>query len=331
MKKFYISLIFITCILLNASGENNYQDNGIVSKISSDNIKIGEKILLQIKIQNMKKVKVLWEEMNATSNDVEISSKKDEISNNCLNLEIEFTFFESGVYKDFSFTIPISTSDGKILYLTSDKYQISVKNPLTDEEIKNIKNTKDPTKIKLKKEKNQANMPFVFSFYLIILLIITVLFFIGAFLYFFIYKKMMKERKNPEKNKLPPYEEFLAEMVKINFDRDDERKIVEKKLSGLTEILKKLIYNEFSLNAPSETTYELTLTLRKKKFENDLIAKISKTFNEIDMIKFAKAEADYDRIMDYVRIIGDMGKDIHFYSISLSEKENFDNFKGKNN
>jgi hypothetical protein len=300
-------------------------NNEITSKISKTKIKIGENILLEIKVQNLNNVKILWEEMNTTSMDVEISAKKDYFKNNSLILQIEFSSYTIGIIKDLSFTIPMTTKDGKVLYLTSDKYDITVLNPLTEDEIDKIKNTKDLSKIELKKEKEQAAMPYKIPYYILIILIILGFSLIGCILYFFIYKKMMKEKKSDEKNKLPPYEEFLANIARIEFNKDDDRLSIELKLSNLTEILKTLIYEEFSFNAKAETTYELIINLKNIKFKNELIADINRILTEIDMIKFAKANVDFEKLNDYIRNISNLGFEIHSYKVSLLEKVNIEN------
>ena len=186
MKKyFFISLILAVLITSNYSQANN---QSMPEKISKTEIKIGEKIDLKITAPDMKDTKVLWEEMYSAPLNATIFSKKDYFKDNNLYLEINFTLFDTGKHSDFYFTIPIIQANGEIAYITTESYTIIVINPLSDEEIENIKNIKDPSTIKLKNEKPQANMPFIFSFYIIAIYICYCCFpgkFNGAIIYLF--------------------------------------------------------------------------------------------------------------------------------------------------
>ncbi|MCK4799207.1 MAG: hypothetical protein KAT05_17675 [Spirochaetes bacterium] len=313
--------LFIFLIIIISSSYSDGTNDSIISTISKTNIKIGEKITLLLKVPDLKDVKVLWEDMSELHQEVEIYSKKDFYKGKYLNFEIIFTFFYSGDYEGFIFTIPISTPDGEMLYLETDKYNIIVESPLTEEEIENLKNIKDPSKIELRKEKEQVKIAFHFSTYIKIILFIIGFILLAMIIYYFLYKKIMKKRKEDEIKKLPPYQRFLADLEIILFDVKDDRKIVEKKLSELTEILKELIYGELFFNAPSETTKELIISLKQTEFDPNIIAILNDLFNEIDMIKFAKAPVNYDRLKYYVDTIRKLGNKIHNYKMSILKEE----------
>jgi hypothetical protein len=314
---FYLLLSF-SFIFSEATGD-------IIEKISKKEIKIGEKINLSLKIPKMKDVKVLWQDMSYSDTSADIISKKDFYKDDYLNLEIVFTFFSAGNYNKFFFTVPISKKDGEMVYLESDKFDINVKSPLTKEELENVKNLNDPSKIELRKEKEQAKFSFRFEPYVIIILIVLGVILIGLILYFVLYKQFMKKKNvKVQKKKLPPYEEFLASAAKVDFDMKEERIVIENKLSFLTEILKELIYNEYSLNAPSETTRELINSLQEINFDSEITVQINKLFQEIDMIKFAKSEYDYDKLVYFLSSIKNLGSNINnIYKakIELEEKK----------
>jgi len=320
MKKFLILyFILLSAIYINA----DQTDDSIKSKISKTKIKLGEKITLNISIpgENFKEYKIVWGELNSSNGKSETISQKDSYINKTLHLEIVFTFYEAGTFKDFTFTVPISIKDQEMMYLTTDKYEIEVSSPLTDEELENIKKIKDPSKIELKKEKLQEKMPFIFSGYIKIILIVLLIILIGLILYYIVYKMIFKNREGKiEQNKLSPYENFLAKLEIINFDKNDDRKTIELKLSELTEIVKELIFLEFALNAPSETTKELIYSLRNINFENNLILSIKSLLEEIDMIKFAKASYDFDRLIYQKEAIRKLGNNIHQYNLDLIKK-----------
>lgn len=291
-------------------------------KISKTEIKLGEKINLSIIMQNLENVSVLWEDMTSNYNKVDVLSKKSFYKNKNLYFEIEFTFFESGEYNDLSFTIPISQPSGEMLYLYSEKYNIKVNNPLSNEELETIRNIKEPSSIKLKKEKEQVNFPFYFSFYLKIILAIIFILIFALIIYYYLYKYIMKIRENDKSNNIPPYQMFLVKLEKLLFKKIDDRKTIEIKLSELTEILKELIYKEFSLNAPFETTNELINSLKKINFDQSIISNLNDLLNEIDMIKFAKAPINFDRLLFYINSIKELGYKIHNYKLSLEPVEN---------
>ena len=128
-------------------------------------------------------------------------------------------------------------------------------------------------------------------------------------MYKFIFKR--KNGKENEKTKLPPYENFLKNVSQINFDPNDERPATENKLSILTEVLKELIYDEYQLNAPSETTKELIRSLRDIGFKEEIVIDMNTFYTEIDLIKFAKAPYNYDRLILFLNKIKDLGSRIN--------------------
>ncbi|OHD14069.1 MAG: hypothetical protein A2086_12090 [Spirochaetes bacterium GWD1_27_9] len=310
-NKYFLIILFIFTSFLAFSDAT---DDSIVSKISRTDIKIGEKINLLIKIPNLKDVKILWEDLSYADSSVDIIDKKDFYKDKYLNIEINFTFFNPGEYKKFYFTIPISQKDGEMMYLTTDYYDISVKSTLTPEELETINKTEDPQKIVLRNEKTITDIPFTFKPYIIPIIIILGCILAGFVIYFIVYKILLKRKgKEVERPKLPPYQQFLSDIAKIDFKNNDARLEIENKLSILTETLKELIYREFDLNAPSETTRELITSLRQIDFNSDLIVAINTIFTEIDMIKFAKAEFQFDRLIFFLNIIKDFGQKVHNY------------------
>jgi hypothetical protein len=299
------------------------------TKLSKTEIRIGEKTNLTVKIPGLENAKVLWQDLTYTDSSADILSKKEYYKDKIFNLEIEFTFFKPGSYKDFLFTVPISVKGGDVLYLTTNKYTITVKSPMTDEEIENIKSMKDPSKIELRKEKEQAKFNFTFLPYVKIILIVVLILLIGLVLYFFLYKKFgrLKGSKVIEK-KLPPYENFLANVAMIEFKIDDSRHDTENKLSLLTETLKELLYGEFDLNAPSETTRELVYSLKEINFNDDILLEINRLFLEIDMIKFARSSYDYDRLVFFLTSIKELGGKINnIYRMTAEKEKSNDNIQ----
>ncbi|MBN2547399.1 MAG: hypothetical protein JXB50_16465 [Spirochaetes bacterium] len=315
----FISLLFIIKLYPDQT------DDFIKSKISKTNIKLGEKIKLTVTItdEKFKESKVFWNNLTFSNNKAEVLSYKDSYNNKTLSLEIIFTFYEAGNYKDFSLTIPVSSKDEELFNLITERYTIEVASPLSLEEIETIKKIKDPSKIELKKEKPQAKMPFRFSFYIKVILIILLIVLIGLLTYYFIYKLIFKSKEKHSQNNLSPYENFLVKIEKLNFSINDDRKKVEIKLSQMSEILKELIFMEFSFNAPSETTNELILTLRNIYFDQNLIVRIKDILEETDLIKFAKAKYEIENLENKKETLKKLGTEIHQYKlVQINKQEN---------
>ncbi|HPO51110.1 MAG TPA: hypothetical protein PLO89_12360, partial [Spirochaetota bacterium] len=157
--------------------------------------------------------------------------------------------------------------------------------------------------------KDIASIKFSFAPYLKIIIVIVSILLAGAVVYFILYKFIFKNKKGGSRQtqKLPPYENFLKNVALINFIPQDERVVTENKLSSLTEALKELIYDEYDLNAPSETTKELVRSLRDINFKDDITNEINTLYTEIDLIKFAKAPYDYDRLIMFLNRIKEIG------------------------
>jgi len=306
MRRFVVfNLLFLNFLL--------FSDDNILTEINKTHIKIGEKITLLTKIKDLKDAEVLWQDITPSDASVDTLSKKDFFKDNYLNLEIIFTFFNSGEYKDFFYTIPIKERNGEMIYLETKKINITVDGFLSEEDKNNIRNITDPSKIELRKEKDQEKFSFKFGFILLIILGTILLIIVGLIIYYLLHKYLT--RLNPKDNEfvknLPPYEKFLYDIERVSFNVNDERVVVEEKLSILTEALKELITNEFKMNAISETTKELILNLRDINFDPQITNEINRLFNEIDMVKFAKAFYDYDRLLYYYNTIKELGSRVN--------------------
>lgn len=330
IKRFFFITIFILTFLFYLFP--TVEGFTAKSSISKNELKLGEQAIFTFYFQDSraKDAKPLWNSLYISDNNIEVISYKDMVEKENLVLEVVFASYEPGDYKDVYLEINLSINDQVLIKLTTEKYDIKVSFPLTEEEIQVIKKIDDKTKIELKKEKEQAEIPFQFAFYLkvIFFIILTILLIIVA--YYIFYKILFKKNNLSQSNLLPPYEDFLAKVERITFNKDQSRSEIELKLSELTEILKELIYRDFSLNAPSETTRELVISLRELSFEPQLIINIRSVLEEIDLIKFAKAPYDIDRLLEQKEKVKKIGSIIHQYSESiLREKESEAKVRGK--
>lgn len=311
-KEIVLFLFFLSLNLFSVESIN------VKSEISKSEAKLGEKILLKMFFEDnrVKDTKILWNKIVFNNGVPEVLSYKDEVKNNILNVEITLAFYDAGEYKDFNVELMASIKDEVLFKLVSNKYDIKIISPLTDEEIEVIKKIEDKSKIELKKQKEQAEIPFQFSFYLIILLIGLGIILLFLIMYYIFYNLIFKKKNDKVASLIPPYEEFLSKVEKVKFEKNEDRKETELKLSLLTEYLKELIYKEFSFNAPSETTKELINSLREQAFTPELITSIRNLLEEIDLIKFAKAPYDIENLNEQKKKIVKLGQEIHLYKKS---------------
>jgi len=318
MRKYFVTLLLLSLFRLFSDSSDD-----IISEITKNSIKIGEKVVLTTKIPGIKDMKILWQDLSKSDADIEVLSTKDSYNKEYLILEIVFTSFKPKEYVDFYFTIPMVNPDGESLYLETKKYSISVNGVLSPTDLEAAKNIQDPSKIELKQEKEQEKFSFNFRPYIKIIVIILIALFCAAVIFYLLYNYFIKKKfKDVKKADISPYERFLANMNMIVFETDDDRKEAEYKLSILSESLKELIFGEFSINAPSETTRELIRTLKLNNFDEDTTFIINKLFTEMDMIKFAKAPYDFERLQFFYGKIKELGERIHeLYKYKNLEKK----------
>jgi hypothetical protein len=295
----------------------------IISEITKSSIKIGKKAVITTKLSGMKDMKILWQDLSKSEADIEVLSTKDSYIKDYLNLEIVFTSFKPKEYVDLYFTIPMVDPAGESFYLETKKYSISVNGVLSPTDLEAAKSIQDPSKIELKPEKGQEKFSFNFRPYAAVIVTILIALACAAVIFYLLYNYFIKKKfKEVKKADISPYERFLASMNMIVFEPDEDRKESEYKLSVLSESLKELIFGEFMISAPSETTRELIRALKLNNFDEDVTFIINKLFTEMDMIKFAKAPYDFDRLHFFYEKIKELGGRIHeLYKYQNIEKK----------
>jgi len=318
MRKYFVVLLFLSLSRIFPDSSDD-----IISEITKNSIKIGEKAVLTTKIAGIKDMKILWQDLSKSDADIEVLSTKNSYIKDYLILEIVFTSFKPKEYVDFYFTIPMVDPAGESLYLETKKYSISVNGVLSPTDLEAAKNIQDPSKIELKPEKDQEKFGFNFKPYVKLIIIILIALACAAVVFYLLYNYFIKKKfMEVKKADISPYERFLANINMIVFEPDEDRKESEYKLSILSESLKELIFGEFTINAPSETTRELIRTLKLNNFDEDITFIINKLFTEMDMIKFAKAPYDFDRLQFFYGKIKELGEKINeLYKYKNLEKK----------
>lgn len=167
-----------------------------------------------------------------------------------------------------------------------------------------------------------------FDFKELLIWLLPLLLILGTIIYLLIQRK---KRKELEKEKLPPYEEALVALKKL----DEKQLLKENKskeyYSRLTEITKHYLDKEVDDTALERTTDELIERLQLHKdaghfdFDTQTIKKLEQILKRADLIKFAKmketqGQAKADRV-----IIEDIINETHEIIPELTEEELLEN------
>ena len=334
-------MLFVGSLYSYGQDDDDYEpsdtaENVITTDISETTFKIGKKVTLTTKITNMPDMKILWQDVTKSDNKFDIISTRDyyEKKKN-LVLEIVFTSFDAGIYEDVHFTIPLKDEDSQMTYLETKKYHIEVTEEITEGDLNTmmsqIQSAADLDKIVLRpgsdKEgarcMDQAHFGFNFKPYIKIILFVLMIVIICAITFYLLWTYLMKKKPSQdEESKIPPFDKFVLDMEMTEFIADEERVEAERKLSVLTSALKNLITGECHIPIIGDTTRELLSALKKNNFNMEWTNMINRSFGEIDMIKFAKAEYTLPQLNMYKEEIKKLGYDIHQIYKTDDENEN---------
>ncbi len=349
-KQYLLKIFFILavtfCVNLYSYGQDDGEseqseaaENVITTTISLETFKIGKKVTLTTKITNMPNMKVLWQDVSKSDNKFDIISTRDYYEKKTtLVLEIVFTSFDVGIYEDVHFTIPLKDEDSQMTYLETKKYHIEVTEEITESDLNTmmsqIQSAQDLDKIELRpgsdkegaKCMEQAHFGFNFKPYIKIILFVLMIVIICAITFYLLWTYLMKKKPSQEEEeKIPPFDKFVLDMEMTEFAADEERVEAERKLSVLTSALKNLITGECNIRIVGDTTRELLSALKKHNFNTEWTNKINRSFGEIDMIKFAKADYTLPQLNMYKDEIKQLGYDIHQIYKTEPENENEQN------
>ncbi len=322
MKKilFLFILFFSNCIIFSLD---------ISDSIDINKIKIGERINLDIELKDdqvsLNNMKILSVEINKVIDGFELIDTIKNIEESSVKIRLIFTIFEPGKYEDVVFLLFIDNQKGDVLKLNTSKYSIQVERVFTPEEIELIKSSEDPQEIKfLKPPEDLEKFSFEFSGIVKTISILLLILLLGLISYYILYNFIFK-KKNDNRGRDPnlsPYEQFLVDINRINFDINDSSESTSLKISQLTEVYKELISNAFHKNAPASTTNELISILRSIRIDSDSVNTIKKLFNRLDMVKFAKSSITYDELMEARELIVKSATEInHSYLVASNIDE----------
>ncbi|MGB1042916.1 MAG: hypothetical protein ACPGU6_05945 [Tenacibaculum sp.] len=255
------------------------QANKVQVEIDTTNIRIGEQFEYKISVNETENV-IIPKLENLKGLEVVDTLKIDTLKNKLIQKYV-LTGFDSG-----AFYIP--------------QQQIFIKNQayLTDSLLVNIATVAiDTTKIKKFPIKGIKGESYQFDdFKNYIYWGIAALIFIGLLLYFFVFKKKKEVIEAISIPLLPPYEEAMQKLEKLDKKLLWQNNQIKKYYSELTGIVRTYIERELNIPALESTTDELIDVLEDfndtKSIETtkETIKKLKELLQESDLVKFAKSK-----------------------------------------
>ena len=252
----------------------------VTSAIDSTNIKIGEEIQYSIEVQaDTTDLVVFPEGQSFLPLEVIESYKVDTLFDNAryrLLKKYGLTQFDSG-----SYTIPSQRVIINEKAYSTDSVRVEVANVVVD--------TTQQKMFTIKPALDVKHPPF--DFLGLLKWLLPILAILGLIVYFIFRRKKRKEAKEEI---LPPYEEALFALKKLDATELLKEHKSKEYYSGLTEIIKRYLDREVDDSALESTTNELIERLQMHRdagnfeFDSETIQKLDKILKRADLIKFAK-------------------------------------------
>ena len=279
-KHFVVFFMMFFIVFFNSSFGQQ-----IKSAIDSTSIQIGEEIKLKLSVEVEATDLVVFPETKSVGLlEVIASYKIDTLKNNqkyILNKEYGLTQFDSGHY-----TIPQQKIIINSKTFLSDSILVEVRDVAVDTTKQKLFDIKPVIDV----EKPSEGFP------IWIVYVLVGLMFLGAVLYLVFFRKTKAERE--AENKLPPFEEALQNLTKLDSEGLLASNEYKKYYSELTEVLKKYLDEKVYDNALESTSEELITQLEllrdsgKLPISKEAIVKLNKVLQTSDLVKFAKSQPD---------------------------------------
>jgi len=271
---FFISLLF--------SFSEISAQSGVKASIDSTTIKIGEQIRYKIEVESNPEDLVVFPE-GETFSPLELveSLEIDTINENGnyrLLKEYFLTQFDSGKY-----VIPSQ----EVLIKSNSFYTDSIAVEVNDVVV-------DTTKQKLYPIKPSVEVDPGFSIPDWLWWLLGI-FLVAGLVAFFIIRKKKKDAQEPE---LPPYEEAMAELQKLDNSKLLENREIKEYYSQLSFAVRKYLDRKIYDHGLERTTGELILYLRaqkdagKLKLTDGTISDFERILQRADLAKFARSKPD---------------------------------------
>ncbi|WP_026933008.1 hypothetical protein [Christiangramia echinicola] len=274
-----LGFLFLICSFLLVDSVSAQQ---VSARIDSTTIKIGEQIKYQIEVQSNPEDLVVFPEGNTFSpleivESLEVDTLREK-GNYKLLKEYFLTQFDSGKY-----VIPRQ----EVLIESSSFYTDSIPVEVNDVVV-------DTTKQKLYPIKPSVEVPPGFSIPEWLWWLIGILLIAGLVAFLIIRKK----KKDAEEFELPPYEEAMAELQKLDNAHYLEKREIKEYYSQLSFAVRKYLDRKIYDHGLERTTGELILYLEEQKSQgklnltNETIRDFEKILKRADLAKFARSKPD---------------------------------------
>jgi len=256
------------------------QAQAVKTSVNTNNILIGEQIQYEITIQLASaayKVDIGIPD-SVPHFDIIDQQQYDTTDGNggySLRQRIQFTSFDSGVWKFPAFPIIVSAPNKASLQLQSDSFLIQVGYSPAD-------STGQLRDIKPVMEVFVVDRTWI---YIGIAVALTIL--VGIVLYRYLKKRLSKPAPM-FKSSLSAYAEAVQSLNNLVVPNASDSVSVKLFYSSLTEILKKYYSRKINRNLLSKTTGDVLLQLQTQVSSSDLIAQVAQVLRSSDAVKFAK-------------------------------------------
>lgn len=282
--------VFFLFILVSFGFQKGFAQE-IRAEVDSTFIKIGEEIILTLEVETDSTDVVVFPEKNFGLLEMIESYKIDttfEAAKYWLLKKYGLTQFDSGHY-----TIPPQTISINNRNFYTDSIRIEVGEVVVDTLKQKMYQIKPPVQVK----SPPLNWKGLFL-WLIPLLVLA------AIAFYFIRRKRLKEAAEKQ---LPPYEEAIVALQKLDNSELLKENKSKEYYSSLTEIVKRYLDREVDESALESTSEELIERLQMHKqagnfdFNPQTIKKLGEIFKRADLVKFARmtqesGQAKADRI-----------------------------------
>ena len=256
------------------------QAQAVKTSVNTNNILIGEQIQYEITIQLASaayKVDIGIPD-SVPHFDIIDQQQYDTTDGNggySLRQRIQFTSFDSGVWKFPAFPITVSAPNKASLQLQSDSFLIQVGYSPAD-------STGQLRDIKPVLEVFVVDRTWI---YIGIAVALTI--FVGIVLYRYLKKRLSKPAPM-FKSSLSAYAEAVQSLNNLVVPNASDPASVKLFYSSLTEIFKKYYSRKINRNLLSKTTGDVLLQLQTQVSSSDLIAQVAQVLRSSDAVKFAK-------------------------------------------
>jgi hypothetical protein len=220
-----------------------------------------------------------------------------------LRQRIQFTSFDSGVWKFPAFPITVSAPNKASLQLQSDSFLIQVGYSPAD-------STGQLRDIKPVMEVFVVDRTWI---YIGIAAALTIL--VGIVLYMYLKKRLSKPAPM-FKSSLSAYAEAVQSFNNLVLPNESDPISVKLFYSSLTEIFKIYYSRKINRNLLSKTTGDVLLQLQIQVSSSDLIAQVAQVLRSSDAVKFAKylpsAEENEQSLSSAKTLVAVLEKKIQF-------------------